>query len=256
MWKIASLGLIAIPLFSSGAQAESVTLTTPMSGWHSQSGENAYYSQQINYPASSINTRGDQSIDAQIKGTISGLPKEGHQPGELIVNGINMPQRIEDDGSFQRPYIFSSGSNSVEVRSPDRKAADRVQFYATQGQGAIPAKLRIVLSWDSDNTDLDLHVVTPDGQHAWYANRNLENGGSLDMDVTTGYGPEIFSTPTPVKGPWLVYVNYYGGAGSQILTTARISVITNEGSPNEKQETFTVPMRNPGELTLVKRFNY
>lgn len=74
--------------------------------------------------------------------------------------------------------------------------------------------------------------------------------------MKVGYGPEIFSTPTPVRGPWLVYVNYYGGKVNQLLTTASISIITNEGSPNEKQETFTVPMRNPGELTLVKRFNY
>ncbi|VEA02143.1 Uncharacterized protein conserved in bacteria [Salmonella enterica subsp. salamae] len=204
MRNLALSGLFAVSLFSSGVLAESVTINTPLSGWHKQSGENAYYSQQVNYPASSVNTRSGQSIDAQIQGVISDLPKDNRQPGLLIVNGISMPQRIEDDGSFQRPYIFPNGSNSIEVRSPDRKAARRVQFYATQGQGAIPAKLRIVLSWDSDNTDIDLHVVTPDGEHAWYGNRNLRNGGSLDMDVTTGYGPEIFSTPTPVKGPWLV----------------------------------------------------
>lgn len=51
-------------------------------------------------------------------------------------------------------------------------------------------------------------------------------------------------------------MNYYGGYGSQILTTAQVSIVTNEGSPDEKQETFTIPLRNPGELTLVKRFNY
>lgn len=40
------------------------------------------------------------------------------------------------------------------------------------------------------------------------------------------------------------------------LTTARITLVTEEGTPNEKQETFLVPMRKPGELTLVKRFSY
>ena len=43
---------------------------------------------------------------------------------------------------------------------------------------------------------------------------------------------------------------------SQDLTTARITLVTEEGTPNEKQETFLVPMRKPGELTLVKRFSY
>ncbi|MGK7630888.1 YfaP family protein, partial [Salmonella enterica] len=63
----------------------------------------------------------------------------------------------------------------------------------------------------SDNTDLDLHLVTPDGDHVWYGNRSLANGATLDVDVTTGYGPEIIATPTPQKGPYLVYVNYFGG---------------------------------------------
>ena len=43
---------------------------------------------------------------------------------------------------------------------------------------------------------------------------------------------------------------------AQNLTTARITLVTEEGTPNEKQETFLVPMRKPGELTLVKRFSY
>lgn len=256
MPRFSVMGLLVIPFISHAANAESVTINTPLSGWHNQTGEQSYYSQQVNYPASSVNTSSDQSVGAQIKGAISAVPKNEHRPAVLVVNGINMPLRIEEDGSFQRPYIFPVGSNSVEVRSPDRLAARRVQFYAAPGQGNIPAKLRIVLSWDSDDTDFDLHIVTPDGQHAWYGNRDLKNGGSLDMDVTTGYGPEIFSTPTPEKGPYLVYVNYFGGQGQQVLSTAQVSIVMNEGTPDEKQQTFVIPMRNPGELTLINRFIY
>ncbi|MNP45503.1 hypothetical protein D3C76_1394300 [compost metagenome] len=123
----------------------------------------------------------------------------------------------------------------------------------------------MLLSWDSDNTDLDLHLVTPDGGHVWYGDRSLANGTALDVDVTTGYGPEIIASPSPLKGQYLVYVNYYGGGygasdgqvrAAQELTTAQITVITEEGTANEKQESFLVPMRAPGELTLVRRFSY
>ena len=42
---------------------------------------------------------------------------------------------INDDGSFARPYAFASGSNSVELRSPDGLVQRRVQFYdERQGQ--------------------------------------------------------------------------------------------------------------------------
>ncbi len=111
-------------------------------------------------------------------------------------------------------------------------------------------------SWDTDNTNLDLHVVTPDGEHAWYGNTVLKNSGALDMDVTTGYGPEIFAMPAPVHGRYQVYINYYGGRSETELTTAQLTLITDEGSVNEKQETFIVPMRNAGELTLVKSFDW
>ena len=147
--------------------------------------------------------------------------KGAKAPYTLVVNGIAMPQRIEEDGSFARPYSFAAGSNSVELRSPDGQASKRVQFYDDQG-GQLRPKLRILLSWDTDNTDLDLHVVTPDGEHVYYGNRVLENGGALDVDVTTGYGPEIFASAAPQPGNYLVYVNYYGsGEGEDSVTRHR-----------------------------------
>lgn len=87
-------------------------------------------------------------------------------------------------------------------------------------------------------------------------NTVLKNSGALDMDVTTGYGPEIFAMPAPVHGRYQVYINYYGGRSETELTTAQLTLITDEGSVNEKQETFIVPMRNAGELTLVKSFDW
>lgn len=237
-----------------------VDIDTPLAGWHNTSGEGADFSQQVNYPASSINSPVTQAAQALIKGQIKGFPKQSskakQEPGRLIVNGVSMPLKIQENGSFSRPYIFPQGSNSVEVRSPDRTATHRTQFYAQRGNGAIPARLRVVLSWDTDNTDLDLHVVTPEGGHAWYGGRQLASGGALDVDVTTGFGPEIFSSPVPESGQYLLFVNYYGGRGEEILTTAQITIVTEEGTGNEKQETVIVPMRNPGELTLVKKFSY
>ena len=39
-----------------------------------------------------------------------------------------------------------------------------------------------------------------------------------------------------------------------MITVAQVAVIENEGTPSEKQQTFRVPMRKPGELTLVSSF--
>lgn len=243
-----SIPLMLLPVW---AKAQ-VTIDAPRSGWRNSAGASEEYTQAVNYPAASVNLQPGQAETAQIRGRIAGAIKG--KPATLVVNGVAMPMEVGEDGSYGRPYGFGSGSNSVEVRSPDGRSRARPQFVDSY-QGKTQARLRIVLSWDSPGTDLDLHVVTPDGGHAWYGNRVLKDGGALDVDVTTGYGPEIFSSAAPLKGNYHAYVNYYGsGENSSVLTVARLSVITNEGTPREKLQSFQVPMRAAGELTLVKSF--
>lgn len=233
---------------------DAIAIETPLSGWRNSQGERILYTQEVRYPASSVNTQDEQSEFATIKGRIASTVKQQDQPFKLIVNGIPMPLRVEN-GAFSRPYSFGAGSNSVEIRSPDGENVARVQFYEAYAEKNQP-KIRIVLSWDSDGSDLDLHVLTPDGEHCYYGDRVLKNGGALDVDVTTGYGPEIFATPAPVKGSYQVYVNYYGSGSDQDLTVAQVSIITNENTPDEKKQSFSVPMRHPGELVLAHTFIY
>lgn len=234
--------------------ADPITIDTPLSGWRNAQGERILYTQEVHYPAASVNTQDDQSELASIKGRIAASVKSQDQPFKLIVNGVPMPLRVED-GAFSRPYSFGPGSNSVEIRSPDGEAVARTQFYEAYAEKNQP-KIRIVLGWDSDGTDLDLHVVTPDGQHSYYGDPVLKNGGALDVDVTTGYGPEIFAMPAPMPGTYQIYLNYYGGGGDEDLTIARVTIITHENTADEKQQSFSIPLRNAGELVLAQSFVY
>ncbi len=244
--------IAALPMLAAPALAQ-VTIDAPKSGWRNSAGAGEQYTQAVNYPAASVSLQDGQAGTAMIKGKIAGTAKG--KPATLVVNGVAMPLSVGEDGSFGRPYAFGRGSNSVEVRAPGGARA-RTQFvdaYASKTQ----ARLRVVLSWDSDGTDIDLHVVTPDGQHSWYGNRVIANGGALDVDVTTGFGPEIFSSPAPARGNYHVYVNYFGsGASDQVITMAQVAIISNENTPNEKQQVFKVPLRGAGDLMLVKSFVY
>ena len=42
---------------------------------------------------------------------------------------------------------------------------------------AMPLDLRVVLSWDADNSDMDLWVTDPNGERAYYVNRLTYQGG-------------------------------------------------------------------------------
>jgi uncharacterized protein YfaP (DUF2135 family) len=246
--------LVALAAVSMAAAHAQVSVDAPRNGWRTSAGEAAGFRQQVNYPASSVNASGHDA-SALIRGAVTKRPK-AKSPALLVVNGVAMPLALDEGGRFERPYAFGSGSNSIEVRAPDRDTRRRVQFYDSYAAHS-QARLRVVLSWDSDGTDLDLHVVAPDGDHVWYGSRVGANGGALDVDVTTGYGPEIYANPVPPTGVYHIFVNYYGsGAAGQRVTTAQVAIVTQENTLAEKHQVVRVPMRKAGELTLIKSFVY
>lgn len=251
------------------AMPRPIALDAPIGGWRNSFGEEVAYTQAVRYPASRANTEEPSDENgryyqqyARIRGRIAAAPKQTDLPHTLIVNGVPMPLLMNTDGSFSRPYFFGTGSNSVEIRTPDRSAGVRRQFYEAYNEKLRP-RLRVVLSWDSNSTDIDLHVITPKGEHCAYFARTTPSGGALDVDVTTGYGPEIFSHPTPPHGTYLLYLNYYGGGyrednenPEQPITVSTLTIVTEEGTPDERMQTITVPMRRSGELVEAAKFVY
>lgn len=94
--------LVALSPVAHSEGVQEVEIDAPLSGWHPAEGEDASFSQSINYPASSVNMADDQNISAQIRGKIKNYAAAGKvQQGRLVVNGASMPQRIESDGSFE-----------------------------------------------------------------------------------------------------------------------------------------------------------
>jgi uncharacterized protein YfaP (DUF2135 family) len=241
-----ALGVLTLQAAENGA-----TIETPPAGWRHLADDRSGFVQPVHYPASSVNTE-----EATPGALIAGRIKHAHKGRPtLVVNGVPLPLATNPDGSFARPYVFGRGSNSVELRAEGRSLARR-QFYDASA-GRAPVKLRILLSWDTDGTDVDLHVIDPLGGHCFYGDRVVPSGGALDVDVTTGFGPEIFAHPSPPPGRYLVYVNYYGaGEEREDLTVAQVHVIIGEGTPREKRQSFSVPLRKPGELMFVHSFVY
>jgi uncharacterized protein YfaP (DUF2135 family) len=249
-----SMAFVLSWLLVPAAALSEVKIESPIRGWR-YSTDKSDTIQEVHYPASSVNMSGNTSAANFIRGRIKTAVKSA-DPLKLIINGLDMPLR-PDGETFARPFVFGRGSNSVEVRAGSERHA--VQFYEANATGT-PARLRVLLSWDTDGTDLDLHLVTPDGEHIFYGNRTAPSGAALDVDVTTGFGPEIISAPSPKNGTYLIYVNYYGGYGGdgkeKQITTGKVSIVTHAGTPDEKIETSLVPLRAPGELNLVKSFQY
>ncbi|PJG59861.1 YfaP family protein [Aeromonas cavernicola] len=242
----------------------SVTLSTPTAGWRYSGLVDSPQQARVAYPTPPID-RGGQRGRSLIEGQLQALSASRAQ--RLIVNGNPLPLYTDGEGRFVRPYSFGAGSNSVEVVSDTGKSLKKVQFYEANTAQATP-RLRLTLGWNDPKAELDLHILTPDGQHAFWAKPTLNTGGGLEPDGVDGPGPEMFTMAAPLRGTYLVYVNYWGNyndqqgynfneeTNQQEVVTAEINLIFNENSVDEKRETFVVPMRSIGGLQLVKSFTY
>ena len=101
--------------------------------------------------------------------------------------------------------------------------------------------VRIILTWDTDNCDMDLWVTDPVKEKCFYSHKNTRIGGRMSNDFTGGYGPEMFTLKKALKGSYHVEINYYGSRSQKASgpTTIQMKLITNYGRPNEEVQEIT-----------------
>ena len=113
--------------------------------------------------------------------------------------------------------------------------------------------LRIVMTWDADLTDVDLHVIEPSGEEAMYDHNRTTIGGLVSHDFTQGYGPEEYCLRKAMHGTYKIEANYYGSQAVQLMgpVTVQAEVITHFGRPNEKRKSLTLRLREQKETVPV-----
>lgn len=121
-----------------------------------------------------------------------------------------------------------------------------------------PVDIRVVLTWDTDNSDMDLWVTDPEEERCFYGHRETYLGGIISQDVTGGYGPEEFMLKKAPKGNYKIEVNYYGNRSQKQLlpVSLRITFFTHYGSPQEKKQETTVRLSDQREVIEVGSFEF
>ena len=120
----------------------------------------------------------------------------------------------------------------------------------------LPVDVRVVLTWDADNTDMDLWVIDPNGEKCFYGHRATYIGGHMSPDYTGGYGPEEFLLKRAQPGKYLVHVNYYGNRQQVIAgaTTVQLDMTTDFGKAHAKTESITLRLQDAKEVIKVGEF--
>ncbi len=113
--------------------------------------------------------------------------------------------------------------------------------------------LRISMSWDLDLTDVDLHVFEPNGEHAYYGQRESSGGGLVSRDFREGYGPEEYVRHRAAAGRYTVKAHYYGSHQQDVAgaCTVIVHVMVNFGRPNEQRQVMTLRLDRPSDQVVV-----
>lgn len=120
----------------------------------------------------------------------------------------------------------------------------------------LPLDLRATLSWDADNTDIDLWITDPNGETAYYGHPDTYQGGHVSRDITSGYGPEEFSLKRAKPGKYTVRAKFYGHR-QQIVsgaTTIQLDFYSAFGTPRQKQQGVTLRLKEAKDQLLVGEF--
>ena len=120
----------------------------------------------------------------------------------------------------------------------------------------LPLDLRAVLTWDADNTDIDLWVTDPNGEKAFYGHRLTHQGGRMSADFTGGYGPEEFSLKSAKPGKYRIQAQFYGHRQQIVAgaTTLQVRLATRFGTPAAKEQLITLRLKGGGETVFVGEF--
>jgi len=110
--------------------------------------------------------------------------------------------------------------------------------------------LMITIAWNTDYTDIDLHVIEPSGEECFYSHPKTAIGGQLTKDVTQGYGPEMYVLKNVIPGKYKISAHYYSSNRNKTSapTKVYVTVYQDRGMPLEKVHTKTVVLKDNNQM--------
>jgi hypothetical protein len=146
--------------------------------------------------------------------------------------------------------------NDILVQAGEREVDPAAIGIDPRLLAPVAVGLRVVLGWDADNTDIDLWVVDPSGQKAYYGEPRTPTGGHVSRDFTEGYGPEVYSIRRPLPGTYVVLANYYGDRRQSLTgpVSVQLEFQTRFGSVGGERVAVTRRLEGDSETIEIGRF--
>ena len=136
--------------------------------------------------------------------------------------------------------------NHIVAKMKDNNSLQLEGIFKHQLQEDV----RIVLSWDADNSDMDLWVIEPSNEKAYYAHNRTTIGGRVSRDFTRGYGPEVYSLRHAMAGKYQIKCKFYASRSVELSggVTLKVDIYTHYGTDKEKHLTTTVRVQKATDV--------
>ena len=158
--------------------------------------------------------RNTQNNIVEITGQVKNVSSIDNSKVTFKINGLTQTVYLNKNGSFSNKVVLFNGDNNIDVVYESLGVVKKKSF--TIKSSTPPVKARFTLTWDSSDSDMDLHVYGPSGDHCYFSNRGTSNM-NLDVDNTKRYGPENISVKLQQQpGKYKVYIKHYGGNSSSV----------------------------------------
>ena len=182
----------------------------------------------------------------------------------IVFYEIALAARFEDRGEDFRMIVAADYLHLLRQIANGKLKTSVLEFVKAREQtlqetlGFGAADLLITMTWNTDQTDVDLHIGEPGGEVCSYQNRDTRIGGHITQDITTGFGPEMYTLPDALPGKYTVSVNLFGnGQGrTSLRNKIYLTIYENFGRSVEKVTHKTIQLKSVGELEPVTTIGF
>ncbi len=160
------------------------------------------------------------------------------------------------DTRFRDVNLIALGElNALLATAPQPLDAGRID---PRLRAELPVDIRVVLNWDTDNSDMDLHVIDPRGEPCFYSHNRTAIGGRISADVTGGYGPEEFLLKKALPGTYQVKAHFYGTGQQTTIgaTTVVLELYLRYGTGRMENKSITLRLEGPKRMVDVGAFTF
>jgi len=162
--------------------------------------------------------------------------------------------------SHRRNFSSIKAISLNELNHLLEKYEDKIDASALD-ETVIPKEtfdVRIVVDWNHNDTDIDLHVIDPNNEECSYKHTKTKIGGSISKDMTQGFGPEEFILKNAIKGDYFVKINYYGDRYQKVEnpTFMKVTLYTYYGTKKETKEVKIIRLVKKKEKLVVAKLSF